>query len=296
MKPIVKISIFFLAIIATLLISLHLWYLNSLNAVESYPEDAFLNNEKNKKALIVTAHDDDAFAMAGTVSKLVSEGWEIRQVCLHAQQGAQRDEIFEQIAKEQGLAGVDFLSSKHRNDLDTNRAPFMPIALKNFGLVFNRELVYKELISKIEGFKPSVIFSLDDQIGGYGHPDHVFISKLVVDYFQENKNTPAFSIRRIYQGVYPPSMAESINVKERLHNWSTVKPYLVGKEVYRVEGMPNPTTEINIYDWAKQKKAYMESFPEKDLKNIKKFAPAFHFYPYWLYFRIFDKEYYRVIE
>jgi N-acetylglucosamine malate deacetylase 2 len=295
MKPIFKISLFFIAVLLALLVSAHLWYLNSLNAVENYPDDTFLASEKNKKALIITAHDDDAFAMIGTVSKLISDGWEVRHLCFNSQWGGEeKDKLYTEIAKKQGLAGVEFLNIKYRNQQDSSS--YMPIKVEKFGAVFNRQAVYNALVEKIEQFAPSVVFSLDDQIGGYGHPDHVFISKLVVDYFKENKNKNSVTIRRIYQGVYPPSMAEAINVKESLHNWSTVKPYVVAKEVYQVEGMPNPTTEINIYDWAKEKKTYMESFPQKDLRNIKKFAPAFHFYPYWLYFSIFDKEYFRVIE
>jgi N-acetylglucosamine malate deacetylase 2 len=274
----------------------HLHYLSTLAATETYPEDAFLEKAKNKKALIVTAHDDDAFALAGTISKLIEEGWEIRQICFASQQGRKRDVAFEEIAKKQGLAGVDFLSVKHRNDLDSNKTPFMPIAIKNFGLVFNTDLTYNTLAEKIDQFKPEVIFSLDDQIGGYGHPDHVFISRLVIDYCKKNQQKAGFSVKKIYQAVYPPSMAESINVKERLHNWSSVNPYLAGKIVYKVDGMPVPSVEINIYDWAKAKKNYMSSFPPQDLKNIKKFAPAFHFYPALIYFRIFDKEYFRVIE
>ncbi|TAH17475.1 MAG: hypothetical protein EAZ08_13705 [Cytophagales bacterium] len=274
----------------------HLYYLSTLAATEIYPTDTFLDKASRKKALIITAHDDDAFASAGTIGKLVSEGWEIRHICLSSQQGIARDKMFEGIVKEQGLAGVDFLSLKHRNDLDTNKTPFMPIAIKNFRVVFNAKSVYEMLAEKIDQFQPEVIFSLDDQIGGYGHPDHVFISRLVLDYCKENNTKANFSVKKIYQSVFTPSMSEAIMVKERLHNWSTVNPYLTGKMVYNVSGMPIPTTEINIYSWAKAKKTYMDGFPPQDRKNIKKFAPAFHLYPAWLYFSIFDKEYFRVID
>jgi len=274
----------------------HLYYLSTLAATETYPADVFLESTSHKKALIITAHDDDAFVSAGTIGKLVSEGWEIRHICLSTPQGIERDKMFEVIAKEQGLAGVDFLGVKHRNGLDGNKTSFMPIAIKNFGLVFNTDLVYDALAEKIDQFQPEVIFSLDNQIGGYGHPDHVFISRLVIDYCKQNSAKANFSVKKIYQSVFPPSMSEAILVKDRLHNWSTINPYLAGKMVYNVSGMPIPTTEINIYDWAKAKKAHMDGFLPKERKNIKKFAPAFHLYPYWLYFSIFDKEYFRVID
>ena len=40
--------------------------LKSFVATESYPSDVFLDTVKNKRALIVVAHDDDDCAMAGT--------------------------------------------------------------------------------------------------------------------------------------------------------------------------------------------------------------------------------------
>jgi LmbE family N-acetylglucosaminyl deacetylase len=295
MKPIFNVSAFFVVMLFLGVISAHLYYLTTLRATETYPQDTFLASIKNKKALIVTAHDDDAFAMAGTINRLVEEGWEIRQICFSAQQGRKRDEIFEKIAKKQGLLGVDFLHIKHRNDLDTNKTPFMPIAIKNFSLIFNTDSTYTALAEKIDQFQPEVIFSLDDQIGGYGHPDHVFISRLVIDYCKKNQQKAGFSVKRIYQAVYPPSMSEAINVKERLHNWSSMNPYLAGKAIYNVDGMPVPDVEIKIYEWANEKKMYMESFPPQDLRSIKKVAPAFHLYPAWIYFKIFDKEYFRVI-
>jgi hypothetical protein len=48
-------------------------------ATESYPNDTYLDTVSNKRALIISAHDDDDCFMAGTVYKLKQAGWEIEQ-------------------------------------------------------------------------------------------------------------------------------------------------------------------------------------------------------------------------
>lgn len=50
---------------------------------EVYPNDTILQAIIDKKAMIVIAHDDDMCAMAGTISKLNNEGWEIEIVSFH---------------------------------------------------------------------------------------------------------------------------------------------------------------------------------------------------------------------
>jgi len=60
--------------------------------------------------------------------------------------------------------------------------------------------------------------------------------------------------------------------------------------------MPLPDVYVNIYDQARQKKAYMNGFSAHDRKNINKASPYYNWYPYWIYFRMFNKEYFRVLK
>ena len=88
-------------------------------------------------------------------------------------------------------------------------------------------------------------------------------------------------------------MAEAIMVK---NSWTEFNPYTEGKKVYKCKGMPLPDVGVDIASQGGSKKEYMNGFSEKDKKNIRKFAPYYNWYPAWLYFRIFDKEYFRVIK
>jgi len=283
--------VIYIALLFVIAVAAHLYYISTMTAKETYPVDNYLDHVFGKKALIVTAHDDDAYTFAGTIAKLTGESWEIRQISFKRKDSLD-NELFYKLAKTEGLAGIDLMSVKYRNDLDTNKMPYMPIPWDRFPSVFNHDPVYDSLSAHINDFKPDIIFTLDDIIGGYGHPDHVFISKLVVEYCNRNKNNPGFSVKRIYQSVFPPSMAENILVK---NSRSSINPYLTGKKVYHCMGMPEPDTYVFIYPWGRQKKEFMNSFSEHDRKNIAKFSQYYNWYPYWIYFKIFDKEYFRVI-
>ena len=290
MKWFKRVIIFFV-VLFVLAIGAHLCYVYSMTADEQYPADTYLSSNIPRRALIITAHDDDAYSVSGTVLKLISDGWEVSQVSFKRKNDAVNNERFYQIAKKQGLKEVALLDLAYRKD--TSYESYMAFPYADFPKVFAVDTVYAALATHIERFRPTVIFSLDDVIGGYGHPDHVFISQQVVEYCRQNKGKPGFTVQRIYQAVFPPSMAESILVK---NSWVTRNPYTLGKKQYQCNGMPLPDVYVNIYDQARQKKAYMNGFSAHDRKNINKASPYYNWYPYWIYFRMFNKEYFRVLK
>ncbi len=171
--------------------------LKKFAAVESYEQDHFLDTVSNKKALVIIAHDDDDCLMAGTIAKLSAQGWEIQQLSFQVTplaKGASQhpSEIICQ-GNEAILADRDY-----RNGLDTTKYQYLPFPKEQMNKVFKKTKIRAELIKKINDFRPSVIFTLDNEMGGYGHPEHVFISQLVLDLSLARLIHPL----RIYQGVY----------------------------------------------------------------------------------------------
>lgn len=284
-RVLITLLILFVAAIAA-----HLCYVYSMSPDEKYPADTYLQGNIPKRALIVTAHDDDAYSCSGTILKLISEGWEVSQVSFKRKRDPEKNELFYRLGKKEGLKEVILLDLPYRKD--SSARAYMPFPYVDFPKVFNTDTVYAALAEHIERIKPSVIFSLDDVIGGYGHPDHVFISQQVAEYCRRNKDRADFTVRRIYQCVYPPSMAEAVLIKD---SWVSENPYIRGKKEYNCNGMPLPDVQVNIYVFAKKKKAFMNGFSAHDRKNIAKASPYYNWYPYWIYFRIFDKEYFRVL-
>ncbi|MFT3826627.1 MAG: PIG-L family deacetylase [Chitinophagaceae bacterium] len=288
-KRIIRVTVA-VAGIFIILVTAHLCYLQSMTAAETYPADNYLSSVSRKKALIVTAHDDDAYSFSGTIFKLVADGWDISQVCFRRTDD-ERNQLFYKVTNRQGLTNTILLSMPYRKDTSYNA--WLPFPVERFPEVFNIDTVYNALATLIDSLQPSVIFSLDDSIGGYGHPDHVFISKQVINYCNNNKARPGFPVQKVYQAVFPPSMARSILLK---NTTSDINLYKMGQQQYHCTGMPLPDVSVNIYPYARQKKTYMNGFSAHDRKNISKISPWYNWYPSWVYFRIFNKEYFRIVD
>ena len=139
----------------------------------------------------------------------------------------------------------------------------------------------------IERYKPVVIFTLDSVMGGYGHPDHVVVSQRVMDYCRIHKNDSGFSVKKIYQAVFTPSLSEKI--------MKNMPVYHEAKEVYHAKGMPEPNVQICISGFTKQKKRVLKAYTTEQ-NSLRKIWPYYNWYPHWIYFRIFDRDFYSVID
>ena len=142
------------------------------------------------------------------------------------------------------------------------------------------------VLKAIKKYNPSVIFTLDNEIGFYGNPEHVLVGQVAVEICSLYKDSSNFSVKKIYHGVFPYSQAEKIMGKGKV--------YTEGKKIYRCNGMPTPDVQINISSFTTIKKKIFLAHASQH-RNLKKFYPFYHYYPGWLYFGIFNKEYFRII-
>jgi LmbE family N-acetylglucosaminyl deacetylase len=166
---------------------------------------------------------------------------------------------------------------------------------EKFVTLFNKPLVEKELIQHVKKFNPSVIFTLDNEIGAYGHPEHVFISQMVLDLSKSGAISPVY----VYQNVYTKHMAESImkRLADLMQEWGfDGDQWENSKKVYNVNGMPQPTVQVSILKEADTKMEFLESYNERERKTINFYVPAFEEYSADEYFSIFDREFFRVIK
>lgn len=295
MKKIVR-WLLVIAILFLVFVSAHLIYLSTLSAEEKYPTDTYFGSATNKKALIIVAHDDDIVGSTGTLAQFTSAGWKIRQLCFYQQAGIYREKdarkipfrkaALQKAAEIQGLEGVDPVDFNFRKDTLVER-PYMAMPYDSFAINYQIDSLRSIIANYIKTYQPSVIFSLDDSIGGYGHPDHTLVSRLVLEYCREHQMDSGFSVKRIYQSVFPPSLAESI-MKE-------MPAYQQAKKLHGINGMPLPDVEFDISDFGSQKKQAMLAYTTEQ-NSLKQIWPWYRYYPGWLYFRIFDREFYRVIE
>jgi LmbE family N-acetylglucosaminyl deacetylase len=268
--------------------------LKKFAATESFPADTYLDSVKEKRALIVVAHDDDDCTMSGTISKLHSEGWKILNLSFTSHKAEAGIPSHPSTVICDGHEEI--LSDEiYRNDTDSTDKKYMPFPKADFDKVFLKDKITKALVKRINEFQPTVIFTLDNEIGGYGHPDHVFLSNLLLDLAKADSIHP----KKIYQSVFTRHMEHEIIdvwLDKRLKKWGfNENMYSIGKKVYGVEGMPVPTVEINIKSQAQNKMKYLRTYDESVRHDFRKFIPYYEDYDAEVYFGIFDREFFRVI-
>lgn len=264
-------------------------------AVEQYPPDTLLTALSPGRAMVVIAHDDDMCAMTGTLSILHKKGWLIK--VLSIDKGPKRNEAHRKSCRH--LADtVSFLPLKPeqlRRDTKSDQPPYYAFPKSAFDTVFILEQVKPLLLTEISSFKPDVLFTLDHELGGYGHPEHVFISDLVFQMAQQGKITPQY----LYQSVFTDHMEVSImgRHRKRMISWGFPgDEWDKAKEVYQTpNGMPEPDVQITIVSEAEEKKQFLMSYNERERKTLGFFIPAFQEYTAQEYFSIFDREFFRII-
>lgn len=261
---------------------------------ESFPNDSTLIRIENQKAMVITAHDDDMCAMAGTIAHLNQAGWEIVSV-FFKNKDVERNRAHKKATKDllDSVIVID-LKEQIRKKIDPKVKAYEAVSKNNFGKIYNYPKITRELLRIINGFAPEVIFTLDNEIGGYGHPDHVFISQLVLDLAISNSISPGY----IYQNVYTDHMETSIMQRHarRMKSWGYPgNGWEKAKAIYQVQGMPDPTVQINIKAEAKSKMKFLLSYNERERKTMGFYIPAFEDYTPEEYFSIFDREFFHVI-
>lgn len=267
--------------------------LQTFAPIENYEDDVFLDTVKNKRALVIVAHDDDDCGMSGTIAKLTLAGWQIKSFSFESHNSSKTGKNPTEII----CLGNELIlnDGDYRKGLDTMSNPYLPIPYEQIDGQFYTSKIKPVLIRKINEYNPSVIFSLDNEKGGYGHPEHVYISQLVKDLFDEKK----INVQRIYQGVLTNWMEQKIMdewLDKKIKKWGFQNVSTIANEVYQIDGMPEPNVQINISEVAKTKMEYLRAYDEVVKKNIRKFIPYYEKIEPETYFTIFDREFFRVLK
>lgn len=272
-----------------IVVAAHLYWLYRSQGEESFPQDTFLASAPNKTALIVVAHDDDAIGCAGTVSELSKMSWKVHFLTFYGhwrkEDNPRRKEEVARVAKIQQLASTDLIDFSIQRS-DTVKEPWRPIPYAAFPDYMQTDSLKIFISRAIDKYRPSVIFTLDNVIGGYGHPEHVCVSQAALNVCQERSPEVNFSVRKIYQAVFNRTLNEHV-LKDN-------PAFIAAKKVYGADGSPDPTVEIDITNSSWEKKQVMLAY-ESQKRNLVKIWPFYDLYPHWVYFRIFSREHFRVI-
>ena len=81
-----------------------------------------------------------------------------------------------------------------------------------------------------------------------------------------------------------------------MEKWGYPQTGPTADEILGIEGIPVPDVQINITDQAETKMTYLRTYPENVRKNFRKYIPYYEEFDAKLYFSIFDREFFRIIE
>jgi LmbE family N-acetylglucosaminyl deacetylase len=165
-----------------------------------------------KRLLSVLAHpDDESFGMGGTLAKYSAEGTRVHLICATRGEAGEVEpsylESYESIADLReaelkcaadalGIEEVHLLPYRD-SGMTGSEANQHPRALINASL----EVVTSEITDYIRKFKPQAVLTFDP-IGGYRHPDHIFIHQAATRAFYKAADPAYQSSDPPYQAAY----------------------------------------------------------------------------------------------
>jgi N-acetyl-1-D-myo-inositol-2-amino-2-deoxy-alpha-D-glucopyranoside deacetylase len=172
----------------------------------------------SKRALFVHAHpDDETINNGATMAKMVSEGVAVTLVtCTRGEEGevlvpelanlasSLEDKLGEHRVHELANAMKELGVDDHRFLGNYRDSGMMDTPQNNHPLCFWRADVEKaalELAAIIDEIKPQVMVTYDE-IGGYGHPDHIQTHRVAMRASEISK----WQIEKIYWNIMPKSV------------------------------------------------------------------------------------------
>lgn len=226
-----------------------------------------------KTVMAIWAHPDDEITSAGTLAAMTAEGAQV--VLIYLTRG--------EAARDTGY-GRDQLAEVRRLEAQAAGTALGTHAVEVFewpdgGLATaDGEAVKAVLRERIAHWNPSVLISFDEHVGYYGHPDHVAAGRWARELAQEQN-----SVRRLYQATLPKALIKlALKLVAAFRNNYPADP---------ASGLPDPTLAVPIAGFATPKRRLLDVHLSQ-AKVIADVQPGYDKLPAWLYYRLFDREYF----
>ena len=228
--------------------------------------------------MAVWAHPDDEITSAGTLQRLTNAHASVTLVYFSHGEGAHftgysRDQLYA-MRPEEAKAAAKALGIDDVVVLDYGDGKLAAAA---------EARAKTDLARLIADRKPSTVISFDERVGYYGHPDHAAVGRWAAELVRSGAADPAFSVRRLYQATLPPPMiALARKYISAFRNHYPADPN---------KGPPPPTVAVPIANAAAAKRAVLDAH-KSQVKVIDDVQPYGRKLPPWLYYRLFDREYF----
>ena len=187
-----------------------------------------MSSHTRRRLLAIYAHpDDESFLSGGTLAKAASEGAEVTLVCATRGEVGEiadptlatpetlaqvREDELREAARELGIGRVEFLDYRDSGMAGTPENEH-PDALANA----SPDEVVPRLVSIIREMRPQVVMTFDPG-GGYGHPDHMAMSRHTLAACQTSGDGKRYqdlgepwSPDRLFYTVFPRGRLEELS-------------------------------------------------------------------------------------
>lgn len=242
--------------------------------------DQFPMPDGTKVILCFFAHPDDEIAMAGTLSKIGADP-NYRLIGIYLTRG--------EAGPTAGLVEQSNLAAERTKELQ-NAAEILgyeELIFLDFpdGKIQETDpsLIKKKIKEMIYQYKPDVLISYDYKVGLYGHPDHRLTGQYTYEVFMEEKNKTAFTPLKHYCCTLGQKMiATAMELSSTFQ-----RNYPKEKE----KGLPEPDFAVFIGNSGYPKVNAIAAHRTQKQVFVD-VLPLHQFIPAWIYFRIFDREYF----
>lgn len=245
-------------------------------STELLPED------EPKRIMAIFAHPDDEIMIAGTYSKLNKDS-DVTSILATFTRGeagrtggiVPKEKLGEERTKELQRA-AKVLKVDHLEVFD-----FPDSGLSNV----DPEEIKSTIRMLIRTYQPTTILTYDDIVGLYGHPDHVVMSKLTKEVVKEEIAKGDTPVKRLYMATLPKPMIDI-----------ALKLSPTFKERYpRDKGLPEATVAFPMATEASVRKQVLLAH-KTQWEVVDSVQPYHDKVPSWVYYRIFDREYFHLVE
>lgn len=292
-----KLIITILILIALIISAL--WYFKSQIQDDTIPQTETLIPENlPKKALAIFAHPDDEITIIGTMRMLKEQDVET-SICYMTRGEAGLNGSIIDVSKIKELADTSL--NKLKKQLGQRRTKEVDNVAKILALNHHEmfdfpdsgtsnvpmDSLKKVVRALIQKYKPSILFTLDDKVGLYGHPDHRNVSRAVLEVFQEDKGNADFTPQKLYQVTLPKQMiAFALKMADGFRKNYPKDP---------TKGLPEANVCVDISAFGAYKRNAMLAHVSQR-PTFDDMQPGFATIPPSIYFRIFDREYFHLVE
>lgn len=227
-----------------------------------------------RRAMAIWAHPDDEITSAGTLAEMARTGADITLVYLTAGEAA-RDTGYSRVE----LAQVRRGEAQAAGNL-LGAARVVVLDFPDGGLTrVDAAAARTAIAGLLEQHAPEVVISFDEKVGFYGHPDHVMTGRWV----REVVEAGAPSVRRLYQATLPKALVRlALKLVQAFRDNYPTDP---------AAGLPEATLAVRIAQRAATKRALLDVHASQ-AKIIADVQPYYDKAPAWLYYRLFDREYF----